>query len=274
METRPLPAHVTPRSWSLGRAFTQALILSLFPLATTASAQPPPYADVTVTHDRTEIECFGRIDEVCMTAPQGTVLEVLYIDGDRYNHRKSNSYWVLLPPDQWGRRVSGWIGGDDVEHVQPAARMAASQANLAETPVATDARHEPRETTMPTSVEAVPAARAFISDVVVNFEFDKSSLTDEARRKLESAIVSTTSPGQRLAVALEGHADGTGRETYNDQLGSARAETVKRYLMEQLGIPAENISIVSYGERQPAAPNKTREGRARNRRVELKGGGS
>ena len=133
METRPLPAHVTPRSWSLGRAFTQALILSLFPLATTASAQPPPYADVTVTHDRTEIECFGRIDEVCMTAPQGTVLEVLYIDGDRYNHRKSNSYWVLLPPDQWGRRVSGWIGGDDVEHVQRVARMAASQVNLAET---------------------------------------------------------------------------------------------------------------------------------------------
>jgi outer membrane protein OmpA-like peptidoglycan-associated protein len=127
---------------------------------------------------------------------------------------------------------------------------------------------------MSTSVEAVTAARAFISDVVVNFEFDKSSLTDEARRKLESALVTTTSPGRRLAVALEGHADGIGREAYNDQLGSARAETVKRYLMEQLGIPAESISIVSYGERQPVAPNKTREGRSRNRRVELKAGGS
>lgn len=214
------------------------------------------------------------MNEVCMTAPQGTVLEVLYIDGDRYNHRKSNWYWVLLPPDQWGRRVSGWIGGDDVEHVQRLARASASQANLAETPAATDARHEPRDTTMTASVEEVPAARAFISDVVVNFEFDKSSLTDEARRKLESAIVSTTSPARGLAVALKGHADGIGREAYNDQLGSARAETVKRYLMEQLGIPPESISVVSYGERQPVAPNKTRDGRAQNRRVELKAGGS
>src|SRR5688572_24299975 len=109
METWPLPAHVTLRSWSLGRLFTQALILSLFPLAT-ASAQP--YSSVAVTRDQTEIDCFGRISKVCMTAPQGTVLEVLYIDGDRYNHKKSNWYWVLLPPDQWGRRVSGWISGN------------------------------------------------------------------------------------------------------------------------------------------------------------------
>jgi outer membrane protein OmpA-like peptidoglycan-associated protein len=278
MEKRPLPANVTPRSWSprswsFSRAFTNALLLGLLPVAT-AAAQPPPYANVSVTNDRTEIDCFGRRHRVCMTAPQGTVLEVLYIDGDRYNHRNSNWYWVLLPPDQWGRRVSGWIRGDDVEHVQPVARASASQVNLTETPAATDARHEPRETTGPTSVEEVPAPRAFISDVVVNFEFDKSSLTDEARRKLDAAVVSTTSPGQRFAVALEGHADGIGREAYNDQLGSARADTVKRYLMERLGIPAENITVVSYGERQPIAPNKTRQGRAQNRRVALKAGGS
>jgi outer membrane protein OmpA-like peptidoglycan-associated protein len=275
METRPLPAHVTPRFWSLSRAFTQVLFLSLFPLATTASAEPPPpYADVTVTHDRTEIECFGRLDEVCMTAPQGTVLEVLYIDGDRYNHRKSNMYWVLLPPDEWGRRVSGWIRGDDVEHVQRVARASsAPQVNVAETP-ATDARQGPSDATMSASVEEVPAARTFISDVVINFEFDKSSLTEEARQKLASATVTTTSRPRGIAVALAGHADGIGREGYNDQLGSARAETVKRYLMETLGIPAESISVVSYGERSPVAPNKTRSGRAQNRRVELKAGGS
>jgi outer membrane protein OmpA-like peptidoglycan-associated protein len=274
MEKRPLPAHVTPRSWSLSRAFAQALFLSLFPLATTtASAQPPPYADVTVTHDKTEIGCFGRAHRVCMTAPQGTVLEVLYIDGDRYNHRNSNWYWVLLPPDQWGRRVTGWIRGNRVEHVARVARTSAPDANLNATPAATDARNGPSETT-PAAVEevAVPAARAFISDVVINFEFDKSSLTEEARQKLASATVTTTSPAQGLAVALSGHADGIGREAYNDELGSARAETVKRYLTETLGIPADKISVVSYGERSPVAPNKTREGRARNRRVELKAG--
>jgi outer membrane protein OmpA-like peptidoglycan-associated protein len=275
METRPLPAYVTPRSWSLGRALTKALILSLFPLATTASAQPP-YADVSVTRDQTKIECFGRIDETCMTAPQGTVLEVLYIDGDRYNHRKSNWYWVLLPRDQWGRRVSGWIRGDNVEHVPMLARASTSvsAANLTETPAATDARNEPRDAAMSASVEEAPAARTFISDVVINFEFDQSSLTDEARQKLASATVMTTSPARRVAVALAGHADGIGRESYNDQLGAARAETVKRYLMETLGVPAESITVVSYGERSPVAPNRTREGRAQNRRVELKTGGS
>lgn len=271
MEKRPLPAHVTLRSWSLSRLFTLALLFSLFPLAT-ASAQPP-YASVAVTRDQTEIECFGISSRVCMTAPQGTVLEVLYIEGDRYNHLKSNWYWVLLPPDQWGRRLSGWISGKLVEHVQPLERASASQANLTDTSAATDARPEPRETTMPVSVEEIPAARAVMSDVVVNFEFDKSSLTAEARRTLESAIVRTASRAG-IAVALEGHADGIGREAYNERLGSARAETVKRYLMEQLGIPAESIRVVSYGETRPVAPNKTREGRAQNRRVELKGGGS
>lgn len=271
METRPLSAHVTPRSWSIGRAFTHALILSLFPLAT-AAAQP--YPSVSVTRDGTEIDCFAQSGKTCMTAPQGTVLEVLYIEGDRYTHRESNWYWVMLPRDEWGRRVTGWIPGDVVEHVQAVERASASQANMAETPAATNARHEPRETAVPTPVGEAPAARAVISDVVVNFEFDKSSLTDEARQKLESAIVWTTTPGQGVTLALEGHADGIGREAYNDRLGSARAETVKQYLTEKLGIPADSIRVVSYGEKQPVAPNKTRDGRAQNRRVELKGGGS
>jgi outer membrane protein OmpA-like peptidoglycan-associated protein len=248
-----------------------ALLAGLFPTATASAEPPPPYANVTVTHDKTKIECFAVSGETCMTAPQGTILEVLYIEGDRYSHRKSNWYWVLLPPDQWGRRVSGWIGGDDVEHVQMVAKSA--PVNVTDTGAATNARPEPRESTMPVSVEEAPAARTFISDVIINFEFDKSSLTEEARQKLASATVTTTSPTRGVVVALEGHADAIGREGYNDQLGSARAETVKRYLMEQLGIPAEGISVVSYGERDPVAPNKTREGRARNRRVELKAAG-
>jgi outer membrane protein OmpA-like peptidoglycan-associated protein len=272
METRPLSAHVTPRRWSIGRAAAHALLLSLIPLGT-AAAQP--YASVQVTRDRTEIECFGRPTKTCMTAQEGTVLEVLYVDGDRYNHRKSNWYWVLLPPDMWGRRVSGWVRGDVVAHVPLPPPTSASRANLTEAPPATDARHEPRETAMPAAVEEAPAAaRAVIGDVVINFEFDKSALTDEARQKLESAIVWTTTPGQGLTVALTGHADALGREPYNDRLGTARAETVKRYLMEQLGLSADAISVVSYGEKQPIAPNKTRAGRAQNRRVEIKSGGA
>jgi outer membrane protein OmpA-like peptidoglycan-associated protein len=108
-------------------------------------------------------------------------------------------------------------------------------------------------------------------DVVLNFEFDKSSLTDEAKRKLASAV-SVPKPNTRLVVALEGHADWVGPERYNEQLGLARAETVRQYLADLLRIPAEQISVVSYGEGSPVAPNTTRAGRAQNRRVVIKGG--
>jgi outer membrane protein OmpA-like peptidoglycan-associated protein len=267
MEIRPMSAHVTPRPWSLRRAFTQALLLGLIPLGT-ASAQP--YGFVRVTHDRTNIECFGRRGAVCMTASKGTVLEVLFTDGSRYDHRKSNRYWILLPPDRWGRRVTGWIRGNAVEHIQPPP-LPAAKASLTEVPRELDKRHD---TPMPAPVGEVPAARPVISNIVVNFEFGKSTLTDEARRKLDRAILRPAPNVQGLAVELEGHADWIGPEAYNEQLGLARAETVKRYLTEQLQIPAERISVISYGERNPVAPNTTREGRAQNRRVVVKGDGS
>jgi outer membrane protein OmpA-like peptidoglycan-associated protein len=269
-----MSAHLTPRRSSLGRALAQALLLSLIPLGT-ASAQLSDVVQVQVTRDRTEIDCFGPTADVCMTASKGTVLEVLYIDGDRYDHKNSNWYWVLLPPDQWGTRLTGWIRGSAVEHVQPRPPTPAANAGLAEAPRTLEARPEPREETMPARAGEVPAARPVISDVVLNFEFGKSALTDEARRKLESAVVKPAANAHAIAVvALEGHADWIGREAYNDQLGLARAETVKRYLTEQLGIPVERISVVTYGERNPVATNATREGRAQNRRVVIRGGGS
>ena len=63
-----------------------------------------------------------------------------------------------------------------------------------------------------------------------------------------------------------------GSEPFNEKLGLARAENVKRYLAEQYQIPTEKISLVSYGENQPAASNSTKEGRAQNRRVVIKVG--
>jgi outer membrane protein OmpA-like peptidoglycan-associated protein len=136
------------------------------------------------------------------------------------------------------------------------------------------ARNEPGDVAVPEAApvdEVVAAEPVVLSDVVLNFQFGRSELTDEAKRKLASAIV-TPKPNARLSVALEGHADWTGPEAYNEQLGLDRAESVRRYLAEQLRIPAGQINVVSYGENSPAAPNTTREGRAQNRRVVVKGG--
>jgi outer membrane protein OmpA-like peptidoglycan-associated protein len=117
---------------------------------------------------------------------------------------------------------------------------------------------------------AAPAPRPVVSDVVLQFQFDRSDLTLEARSTLAGAVALPNAVAQGLVVALEGYADWTGPNSYNERLGLARAETVRRFLAEELRVPVNKISVVSYGEDNPAAPNTTKEGRARNRRVVIK----
>jgi peptidoglycan-associated lipoprotein len=56
----------------------------------------------------------------------------------------------------------------------------------------------------------------------------------------------------------------------NERIGMQRAEAVKKYLYEQYQIPLHKMNVISYGEDKPIAPNKTRAGRAQNRRVVIK----
>ena len=69
---------------------------------------------------------------------------------------------------------------------------------------------------------------------------------------------------------IEGHTDNVGDAKVNEQLGLERAEAVKRYLYEQHQIPLHKMNVISYGEDKPVAPNKTKDGRAQNRRVVIK----
>jgi OmpA-OmpF porin, OOP family len=269
-------AHVTPRSSSLRGAFLPALVLGLIPWGS-AFAQSFPL--VRVTRDGTEVRSLRQTDDVKMTAPQGVVLEVIYIEGDRYAHRDSNWYWVLLPRDPWATRPAGWIRGNAVEHVAPAATPAAASAptaGLAAAPRTEPAPTQPTETPAVAGrdpiEESLEARPVIVSDVVLNFPFGKSELTDEAKDRLASAITIRKPNSRSTSVALEGHADWTGPEGYNERLGLARAEAVRRYLADQFRIPADQISVISYGEASPSAPNTTREGRALNRRVVIKVG--
>jgi outer membrane protein OmpA-like peptidoglycan-associated protein len=270
-------AHATPKPFSLRRAVLHALAISLIPLGT-AYAQ---YAQVRITRDKTEIKSLRGADETRMWAPKDTVLEVIYIEGDRYQHRESNWYWVMLPKDPWATRPAGWVRGDKVELLAlPAPTPTPNAARDAVAPPPAPAYDQPRTVarTGPTPLperaavdEASTAARPTFSDVVLNFEFGKSELTDDAKRTLASAI-SVPKPNARMSVALEGHADWVGSESYNEKLGMDRAEAVRRYLADQLRIPAGQISVVSYGEGDPAATNATAVGRAKNRRVVIKVG--
>jgi outer membrane protein OmpA-like peptidoglycan-associated protein len=102
----------------------------------------------------------------------------------------------------------------------------------------------------------------------VNFDFDRAEIRGDAAVILDEAIeILNRNPDRQ--VVIEGHTDWTGPEEYNQSLSENRAEAVKKYMAEN-GVDESRLSTVGYGESQPVAPNDTRDGRARNRRVELK----
>ena len=75
---------------------------------------------------------------------------------------------------------------------------------------------------------------------------------------------------KNIFLEIEGHTDNVGDKATNERIGLARAEGVKRYLYEQYQVPLHKINVISYGEDKPIAPNKTKAGRAQNRRVVIK----
>jgi len=69
-------------------------------------------------------------------------------------------------------------------------------------------------------------------------------------------------------VFLEGHTDNVFTAEYNQKLSEARAQSVRRYLIDKFGVSGSQMTAVGYGSRRPIASNKTKEGRQKNRRVE------
>jgi OOP family OmpA-OmpF porin len=106
----------------------------------------------------------------------------------------------------------------------------------------------------------------------VNFDFDKAAIRSDAAVILDEAATllgeaMSQCPSRRVSV--EGHTDATGPEAYNQGLSERRAKSVRDYLVGK-GVDGSKLATVGYGESQPIASNDTREGRALNRRVELR----
>jgi outer membrane protein OmpA-like peptidoglycan-associated protein len=102
------------------------------------------------------------------------------------------------------------------------------------------------------------------------FKFNKIELPDEAKAKIDQLVSQIKADPKGAYFEIEGHTDNTGDKTYNEKLGEARAEAVKRYLYEQHQIPLHRINVISYGSEKPVGDNKTKEGRAQNRRVVIR----
>ena len=110
---------------------------------------------------------------------------------------------------------------------------------------------------------------ATISGESVQFGFDTSSLSDEAKTCLDvfSGVVKTDN--KNVYIEIQGHTDNIGSEEHNLKLGQARAEDVMRYLHVEQGIPLHRMNAFSYGESKPVAENDTPGNRAKNRRVTI-----
>ena len=150
------------------------------------------------------------------------------------------------------------------------AGTAASAANTAATAAGSAAN------AAASKAEAVDkATKRLVYEVVLsedegNFKFAKTILPDEAKAKLDQLVTSLKADPKGAYFEIEGHTDNVGDPKTNERIGLERAESVKRYLYEQHQIPLFKINVISYGEAKPIAPNKTRDGRAQNRRVVIK----
>ena len=119
------------------------------------------------------------------------------------------------------------------------------------------------------------ASKRLVYEVVLsedkgNFKFGKAVMPDEAKAEIDQLVTTLKAEPKGAFIEIEGHTDSAGAPNTNYQLGLERAENVKRYLYEQHQVPLHKINVISYGEEKPIAPNKTRDGRAQNRRVVIK----
>ena len=127
-----------------------------------------------------------------------------------------------------------------------------------------------------TKAEAVDkASKRLVYEVVLsedkgNFKFGKAAVPEEATAEIDQLVEKLKAEPNGAFIEIEGHTDNAGSKELNYRLGLERAENVKRYLYEHHQVPLHKINVISYGEDKPIAPNKTKDGRAQNRRVVIK----
>ncbi len=103
----------------------------------------------------------------------------------------------------------------------------------------------------------------------VRFKTDSYDISKDGKAALDEFANKVKGLQDQYFIEIQGHTDDTGSARYNDDLGQRRADSVRRYLSRQDQLPLNRMSTISYGDTLPAASNKTKKGRAENRRVVL-----
>jgi OmpA-OmpF porin, OOP family len=149
--------------------------------------------------------------------------------------------------------------------VDQKAQAAADQAGQAQTQ-ADNAVH--RVDSLQNTVANLDNYRV-VTETAVHFGFDKDNLTKTAQEALDqlSADVANT---KGYIITVEGGTDSVGDADYNYALSERRADSVIQYLASKHSIPAHKIYLIGLGKDKPVEPNTTRDGRAKNRRVDVR----
>ena len=143
---------------------------------------------------------------------------------------------------------------------EPAPAAPAAPAPAAAAPAAPAPAPAPAVPPPPVATKVTYAADAF-------FDFDKSVLKPEGKAKLDDLTSKVKDINLEVIIAV-GHTDSVGSDAYNQKLSVRRSEAIKAYLVSK-GIEKNRVYTEGKGEKQPVADNKTTEGRAKNRRVEI-----
>jgi OOP family OmpA-OmpF porin len=148
--------------------------------------------------------------------------------------------------------------------VETKAQAAGQQAAQAQT-LADTATH--RVDTLQNTVANLDNYR-LVSETSVHFGFDKDNLTKKAKEALDQ-LANDVPNTKGFIITVEGGADSTGSQEYNYDLSERRADAVIQYLASEHSIPAHKVYLIGLGKDKPVESNKTREGRAKNRRVDV-----
>jgi outer membrane protein OmpA-like peptidoglycan-associated protein len=119
------------------------------------------------------------------------------------------------------------------------------------------------------------ASKRLVYEVVMSedkggFKFGQAKMPADMQTQIDELVAQLKANPNGGYIEIEGHTDNVGAKETNYNIGLDRAEAVKRYLYESQQIPLHKINVISYGEEKPIAPNKTKAGRAQNRRVVIK----
>jgi len=143
---------------------------------------------------------------------------------------------------------------------QPAPPPAAAPAPMAPPPMMAAPAPKPAAKPKPVAEKIT-----FAADVL--FDFDRATLKPEGKAKLDDLAAQVRGINLEVVIAI-GHTDSIGTDAYNQRLSVRRAESVKAYMVSK-GIEPNRVYTEGKGEKQPIASNATRDGRQKNRRVEI-----